>query len=192
MNKIIFILFSVAGFLALGPSTAMGQRDYLTAEEVEIIRDAQQIDQRIEMLVHMIDRRFEVLKLDVAARKSSSKEKKDVWGELPTGTRRELLYDIKRILQKAIDDIDNLAERPTSMVIGPSDNKRKKPAGYAELFPKAVRSLADAAKRYAPLLKAELDKNNDPPEKGSILDSLDSCEQIIAALSKLSANGTPK
>jgi len=93
-----------------------------------------------------------------------------------------LLYDIKRILQKAIDDIDNLSERPDSFVIDPNE---KKPKGFTELFPKAVRSLAKAAGRYRPVLKTELDKTTDTAEKGSILDTLDMCDQIIESVSKL-------
>jgi|CXWL01.1.fsa_nt_gi hypothetical protein len=167
--------------------TANAQRDYFTAEEIEIIRYEQEIDQRIDVLVHAIDRRFAVLKIEVNAPKRPKKD--ETWGELPTGTRNQLLYDIKRILQKAIDDIDSLAERPDSAVIfvDPADPKERRSKGFAELFPKAVRSLATAAKRYGPVLKAELDKNNEMSEKGSILDSLEMCDEIIASVAKLPA-----
>lgn len=187
MNKvaIIFIL-TFASLLATAQATS-AQRDYFTSEEIEIIRNEQEIDQRIDVLVHAIDRRFAVLKIEVAAPKRPKRD--EVWGELPTGTRLQLLYDIKRILQKAIDDIDSLSERPDSAVIfvDPTDPKEKKSKGFAELFPKAVRSLAAAARRYRPVLKAELDKNNEMAEKGSILDSLEMCDQIIDALAKLPA-----
>ena len=162
--------------------TAYAQRDYFTPEEIELIRDAQEIDRRINVLTHAIDRRFEALKINVAAPKIAAKEKGD-WGELPPGTRFELLIDVKRILQKAIDDIDSLAERPDSGYLpDPSDKKAK---SSVELFPIAMRNLAAAAKRYQSVLKAELDKQNDNAEKGSILDALDSCDQIIAAVAKL-------
>lgn len=177
---------SFAALLVLA-ATATAQRDYLSAEEIELVRDAQQIDNRIEILTTAIDRRFEVLNLNVGAAKRIKKTKtgdKEEWGEMPKGTRFELLLDIKRILQKAIDEIDNLAERPTSLVI---DQNEKKPKGYDELFPKAVRSLADSAKRYAPVLKGELDKNNDAGEKGSVLDTMEMCEQIIDSVNRLPA-----
>lgn len=179
---IAFLLFAVAA------SDASGQRDYLTEEEVELIRDTQQIDKRIIVLTKAIDRRFSALKVDVGSGKSSSKNTEE-WGVLPESTRFELLLDIKRILQKAIDDIDSLAERPTSLTIAPDD---KKPKGYAELFPLAVRNLAAAARRYRPVLAAELDRSKDKTEIGSILDALESCDEIIASLVKLAPEPVKK
>lgn len=162
-------------------NTASAQRDFLTAEEVEVVRDTQQIDERIGVLVHAIDRRFGVMQVAVGA---VPKKPAGEWGELPQGTRAELLYDIKRILRKAVDDIDNLSERPDSMVLDPND-KSKKPKGFADLFPKAVRKLDAAARRYQPALKSLLETTKDAAEQGSIIDSLEMCDQIIAATAKL-------
>ena len=167
------------------PAPASAQRDYFTPEEIELIRDAQQIDRRIDVLTHAIDRRFAVLQLDVKGAKISDKEK-DAWGEARKGTRFQLLVDVKQILQKAIDDIDNLSERPNSAYI--PDKEDKKAEGYGVIFPRAVRHLGDAAKRYQPALKAELDTTKDGVEKGPILDSLEMCDQIIAAVGKLKAD----
>lgn len=187
-NLLVVIGFILVSVLFL-PSGVVAQRDYFTPEEVELIRDAQQIDERIDILVYAIDRRFAALKIDVAGPKIPVRDS-DKWGAFPTGTRFQLLLDIKRILQKAIDDIDSLAERPDSMVVNP-DKEPKKVKGYSELFPKAVRSLAKAAERYRPALQVELDSKQDAAEKGSVLDSLDFCDQIIAAVPKLPAE-TPK
>jgi hypothetical protein len=173
-----FCLFTF--YFLLSPPSAAAQRDYLTEAEIELIRDAQQIDERVDVLIHAIDRRFGVLQIEVGG---SKKENKD-WGELPKGTRRELLYDIKKLLQKAIDDIDNLSERPDSIVVNPEE-KNKKPKGFAELFPKAVRKLDTAARRYQPALKAALAATKDPVEQGSLIDSLEMCDQINAAVPKL-------
>ena len=167
-------------------TAASAQRDYFTPEEVELIREAQEIDHRIDILVHAMDRRFAVLNLNVSPPKRVNSKKSEEWGELPSGSRLQLLYDIKRIMQKAVDDIDSLAERPESAVIY-DDPKEKKSKGFADLFPKAVRDLAAAAQRYGPVLKSELDKKNDMSEKGSILDSLQMCDEIIAAVAKLPA-----
>lgn len=181
----VFTIFLIAFSAFALPIAA--QRDYFTPEEVELIRNAQEIDHRIDILVHAIDRRFVALKLEVSPPKRPKKD--ETWGEMPSGTRLELLHDIKRIMAKAIDDIDSLAERPESAVIyiDPSDPKEKKSKGFAELFPKAVRDLATAAKRYQPVLKAELDKPNQMAEKGSILDLLQNCDEIVAAVAKLPA-----
>lgn len=181
-----FLFFVViAAMFAFFPSTAMAQRDYFTAEEIELVRDAQRIDDRINLLTKIIDRRFDALKVDVHGAKISAKEQ-DKWGVLPESSRFQLLLDIKRILQKAIDDIDSLAERPDSGILPDPDDKKAK-STFAELFPKAVRALGTAAQRYQPALKAELDKPNPGSEKGSILDSLEFCDQIVAAVSKLPA-----
>lgn len=164
---------------------ASAQRDFFTPEEVELVREAQQIDQRIELLTKIVDRRFAALNVDVGGVKIKPKDA-EKWGQMPTSTRLETLYDIRRILEKAIDDIDSLAERPDSMVIDEPE-KGKKPKGYNELFPKAVRTLAAAAARYRPALKAELDRENGSAEKGSILAALEHCDEIIAAVAKLPA-----
>jgi hypothetical protein len=181
-----FFLAAFAALLFL-PSNTFCQRDYFTPEEVEIIRDAQQMDQRINVLTHIIDRRFAALNVNVNA--PAYKEKGQEWGQPPTGSRFELLHDIKEILQKAVDDIDNLSERPNSMVVEEPDpkdkDKNKKPKSFSDVFPVAVRSLAAAANRYGPALKVELDKTTLPEEKGAILDSLEICDEIIAAVHKL-------
>jgi len=184
----LFFLSLFTIHCSLFTATAVAQsRDFLTAEEVEIIRDAQQIDDRMDVLVKAIDRRFEALNAPVSVPVVGKVKKDDRdWGKAPTGTRIELLFDIKRILQKAIDDIDNLAERPESMVVDPDEKPNKKnPKTFAALFPKAVRSLAKACERYEPVLKAELDRSTDNAEKGLISATLDLCSDVIASVAKL-------
>lgn len=183
MKTLSLFTFVAFAFLCAMPAAAAAQRDYFTAEEIEMIRDAQQLDNRMKLLTQIIDRRFAALGAQSGGDPISAKHS-DKWGALPTGSRRELHWDIRRILEKAIDDIDNLAARPSSMVVDPDDKKPKK---YGDIFPKAVRILAAAAERYQPLLRAELDKAGDASEKGSILASLDMCTDIIAARSKLPA-----
>ncbi len=182
-NLSLVILAFVA--LAIFPTKADAQRDYFTPEEVEMIRDTQKIDDRIALLTKIIDRRFTALKVDSGGAKISAKEA-EKWGVLPESTRHELLLDIRRILQKAVDDIDSLAERPDSAILPEPEDKKAKQS-FADLFPKAVRNLGSAAQRYRPLLKAELDRPNDNSEKGSVLTSLELCDQIIAAVAKVPA-----
>ena len=169
--------------------TAFAQRDYFTPEEVEMIRDAQQIDQRVDLLVKLIDRRFAAMNIDVGAGKVLSKDS-EKWGTI-AGERSDYFFDIKRIMQKAIDDIDNLSERPDSMVVDvpdPKDKDRaKKPPNFGDLFPKAVRNLAHAAARWKPPLATALAASKDDRERGSILDSIDMCDEIIASVAKLPA-----
>lgn len=181
--KIIFSIFVTLACI-LGSLTAASaqRRDFLTEQEVEIIRDAQDIDVRIEVLTRMIDRRFHVLGINVNGWKDAAKVS-DTWGELPKGTRADLFNDIKKILQKAVDDIDNLAANPSSAPIRDKGDRRAKKD--PERFPNAVRDLAAAAGRYLAPLKTEMDRSTNDIEKGSIIDSIELCDQIIEAVGKL-------
>ncbi|HTK27229.1 MAG TPA: hypothetical protein VL327_11775, partial [Pyrinomonadaceae bacterium] len=126
--------------------TAFGQRrDYLSDSEIELVRDAQEIDQRVTVLTMAIDRRLTALDL---AGVDKSKKYGEKWGDAPTGSRLELLTDVKSLLQKAIDDIDDASSHE-------SENAENKVSGT--LFPKAVHVLADAAERYRPAFRSALD-----------------------------------
>ena len=151
------------------------RRDYLTDEEVELVRDNQQIDLRIGVLTKAIDRRFLVINNDASQAKQIAKDE-EKWGELPKGSRPLLLWNIERILQKAIDDIDDVAAHTKT---------------DSEFFPKAIFKLSDACQIYIPKLKTILDSSKDEKEKGSILGALDSCNQIIEASAKVPKE-TPK
>jgi len=177
-------------FLVLGGVAVHGQRrDYLTDDEIELVRNAQQIDLRIRVLTRAIDRRFAVL--GISSNGEVPKDKSGSWGPAPSGTRVELLDDIKRIIQKAVDDIDNLAERPDSIVVEEPD-KKQKPKKYEDVFPPAVHILAAAAKRYEPLLKKELENTKDERERGILIQSGDLCEQIVAAELRLPKEAVKK
>jgi hypothetical protein len=144
------------------------RRDQLSEMESELVREAQEIDRRSEIFVKAIERRFLVLNNDTSQSKKVEKDSAK-WGELPKGTRVQLLIDIEKILQEAIDNLDNLAER---------DMK-------SELVPRAIHILADASARFLPQLKTQLDKTTTHIEKGAILGAIDSCNQIIEASAKV-------
>ncbi len=110
-----------------------------------------------------------VLNSDASQAKRVEKDL-DRWGELPKGSRGALLSDIEKILQKAIDDIDDVAAH-TKM-----DEK---------LFPKAVLDLTSACQGYIPQFKTFFDLSKDEKEKGSILGAIDDCNQIIEASAKV-------
>lgn len=176
-----FVLIALAALFVV-PGSVLAQRDYFTPQEVELIREAQEIDKRIDVLVKAIERR-----LDASVKGDSRSTDKDIekWGDISKSTRPELLLDVKRIVQKAIDDIDSLAERPESALI--EDPKEKEKKSYAVLFPRAVKNLARAAERFRPILKGLLDANLSKVEEGSVVETIDSCDQIIEAAKKLPA-----
>ena len=184
LSRPAFLFFSALIILFVSFSANAQRRDYMTDAEIEIVREAQDIDSRVDMITRMIDRRFLVLNVNVNGWKDAGKTS-DLWGDMPKGSRADLFNDVKRLLQKAVDDIDNLAANPDAAPIRDKGDKRAKKD--PERFPKAVRTLAAAAGRYRGPLKSELDRSTSEIEKGSIIDSIDLCDQIIEAVGKLPA-----
>jgi len=184
LMKIHLLLFAtvLSAVLLLPGNVFPQQHDYLTEQEVELVRDAQDIDARIDVLTGAIDRRFAVLKVGTVSAKQAKES--DKWGPMPTGTRLEILDDVRKLLQKAIDDIDNAVDHPINYDID-KDRTEKQKKQDAQRFPKAVNSLAAAAKSYVPIFNSLLDQTKDDRERGLILDALDSCKQIVEASAKL-------
>ncbi len=171
-RSFFYPLFLFAVALIAGAVEASAQRDYMTEEEIEIIRDAQDIDLRIDALTKMIDRRLASLGIEHGGWKNAAKEDSK-WGPLPKGTRAELLTDIRRLIEKAIDDIETIADRDDRAL------EQNKTGG--KLFPKAVHMLDAAGQRYAAIFKKLLDANTEERERGVLLNSIDLCDQINAA-----------
>ncbi len=170
LKSAFFILTAFFCIFSAVAQTANAQRrDHLNEMEVELVRDAQEIDRRTEIFVKAIDRRFLTLNNDASQTRQIAKDI-DKWGELPAGTRLQLLTDIRKILAEAIDNIDDVA----------AHEKRDE-----KLFAKAVRALAEASNKYLPALKSDLAKTTDEKEKGAILSSIEYCEQIIEASAKV-------
>jgi len=168
-NKKIFSLLILLLVASCSLSSVNAQRrDHLTEEEVELVRDAQQIDLRMKVFVKAIDRRFLALNNDPSQAKQIEKDS-GVWGELPTGTRLQLLIDVQKLLDEAISKIDDVAAH---------DMK-------SEIFPKAVRILADGANRFLPQLKTQMERAADEKERGAIHNAVEFCNQIIEASGKV-------
>jgi hypothetical protein len=173
-KKLFVRLTLVLSVLFVITTVQAQRRDHLTENEVELVREAQQIDVRMKVFVKAIDRRLQVLNNDASQTKQNEKDS-DRWGELPTGTRQQLLTDIEKLLDEAISKIDDVAER---------DMK-------SDFFPIAVHTLADSANRFLPQLKSQFDKTDNEKERGSIIGAIDLCNQIIEASAKVKRE-TPK
>ena len=166
---IVISLASVAG--------AFAQRgDYMTPAEQDVVRNNQEIDARIAVLTYMIDRRLIAMGIETKTSKPSPGPESE-WGPEPKGTKAELLFDIRHILEKAIDDIDNLAGR--------LPEKTKEERKGVNLFNKAVKSLDTSARRWLPILKREFENARDEETHSAAATSVGFCEQIIEAASKL-------
>jgi hypothetical protein len=176
VTRSIPLVLLAAAYFGLPFEASAQRRDYMTEAEVEIVRDAQDLDKRIEVLTKMIDRRLVVLGLTNGAWKPSAKQS-ETWGEEPAGTRLQLLNDVRLLIQKGIDDVDDVAMH--------NENAQAQNKKEGQIFPRAVRLFADAATRYKPVLKTAAQQTKDERELGSLLSSIDFCDQIIEAASKL-------
>lgn len=170
----IFLTLLLTAYFSLLTVSAQ-KRDNLTNEEDTLVREAQEIDVRMKVFVKVIDRRFLALTDAKAAESKQAQKDLNTWGELRTGTREELLFDIQKTLDETIRKIDDIAER---------DQKNA-------LFPKAVHILADACRRFLPQLKTFQEKTAEVKERMLISNSIDACSQIIEASAKVSKE-TPK
>jgi len=92
-------------------TTAAAQRDHLTLQEVDLVKEAQILDKRIEVFVKAAERRLIVINGTAGANTKQLKKDSELWGDLPTGSRAELVGDIARILDEAITNIDDVSAR---------------------------------------------------------------------------------
>ena len=101
----------LAGIFLLSGSVSAQTRDHLTDQETELVRFHQELDKRTEVFIKAIDRRFAIINgtAQPAAKKSVKDEPE--WGDVPKGTRAELLGDIAGILDEAITNIDDVSRR---------------------------------------------------------------------------------
>src|SRR6185503_19101092 len=92
---------------------ATPQRDHLTPQEVDLVKEAQILDKRIDVFIRAAERRLMVINNSAAAATNTKQLKKESerWGELPTGSRAELVGDIARIFDEAITNIDDVSAR---------------------------------------------------------------------------------
>ncbi len=171
-------LLIALGVLLLPAPSARSQtnnRDHLTPQESDLVRDNQELDKRIDVFIRAIERRFAVINgaSDVgvaagnaAAAKKAKKEKEtEDWGEPPKGTRAELLGDIAGLLDEAITNIDNVSLRdPKNPLIG-----------------RSVHKLAAAAKGFTAQLEAMRSQTKDADELAATERALENSQEIVEA-----------
>jgi hypothetical protein len=105
---------SIALALLLLPAScfvAQAQRDHLTPQEVDLVKEAQILDKRIDVFIKAAERRLLVLNGTTDANAKQLKKDSERWGELPTGSRAQLIGDIAKILDEAITNIDDVSSR---------------------------------------------------------------------------------
>jgi len=110
------IVLALSLVLFIGPTllssaATLQKRDHLTPQEVDLVKEAQALDKRIEVFIKAAERRLMVINNSSAANAKQLKKDAERWGELPTGSRADLVADIAHILDEAITNIDDVSSR---------------------------------------------------------------------------------
>lgn len=167
----ILLLTAVLTLSLTSAGTSFQNREHLTPEEIELVKDAQILDKRIDVFIKAADRRMLVLAgggPDAITAKQLQKDSGS-WGELPTGSRAELIGDISGIFDEAITNIDDVSMR---------DEKNP-------LIPKALHKLAASASRIVEQLKPTETQTKDDIEQNSFEQLVEKAESILQAANKL-------
>jgi len=161
----------MGGFFMVNGSVTAQTRDHLTDQETELVRFYQELDKRIDVFIKAIDRRFAIINgTTQPGGKKLVKDEPD-WGELPKGTRAELLGDIAGILDEAITNLDDVSHRDP-----------KNP-----LISRSLRKLTASTNGYLRQLAALKEQVKDPDEAAVIDRVADDAKQIIEVGTKLPA-----
>jgi hypothetical protein len=168
MLRLLLILPVLLLALTICP-TVNAQRDHLTTQEVDLVKEAQILDKRIEVFIKAADRRLMVLNGTQSANAKQLKKDSELWGELPTGSHADLLGDIAGILDEAITNIDDVSAR---------DERNP-------LIPKALRRLAEAVNNIMTQVAPFRDQAKSDGELASLESLNEEAQQILEAAKKL-------
>lgn len=167
MNRTLTCL-SLLLFLIL-PVQAFQKRDHLTEQEVDRVKEAQILDKRIDVFIKAAERRMMVVNGTAASNAKQLKKDAELWGELPTGSRFELVGDIARIFDEAITNIDDVSAR---------DERNP-------LIPKALRKLAQSVTTIMEQLKPLRSEAKSEADIASMELLNEDAQTILAAATKL-------
>jgi hypothetical protein len=168
LTTVLLLVVVLAGSLST-PRAATVQRDHLTLLEVDRVKEAQILDKRIDVFIKAAERRLMVLTNTQAANAKQLKKDTELWGDLPTGSRAELVGDIARILDEAITNIDDVSSR---------DDRNP-------LIPKALRKLAQAVNNIMAQVTPLKDQIKSESEIASMEMLYEDVQQILEAAKKL-------
>ena len=163
--------------LCVAAHTAAAQaREHLTPQEIDLVKDAQMLDKRIDVFVHAIERRLIALNGSSAANAKQLKKDSERWGELPAGSRADLIGDIARILDEAITNIDDVSSR---------DERNP-------LIPKAMRRLVQTVNTVQSQLTPLKDQMKSEAEIASFALWTEDAQSVLEAAKKLPPETTDK
>jgi hypothetical protein len=165
-----FVIALLCLFTSASFSVICGQtRDHLTPVEVDLVREAQILDKRTEVFIKAIERRLMIINGSPIPNTKQAKKEAEIWGDLPTGSRAELVGDIARIFDEAITNIDDVSAR---------DEKNP-------LIPKALRRLAQEVTTVMTQLTPLREKVTGEAEIASFELLNEDAQSILEAANKL-------
>jgi hypothetical protein len=165
----VAVATALAVTIAFPTAAASQAREHLTPQEIELVKDAQILDKRIDVFIKAADRRMLALSGTDATSAKQLKKDSESWGDLPQGSRAELIGDIARIFDEAITNIDDVGSR--------DENN--------PLIPKALRKLAAAASRIVEQLKPGEAQAKEDAELSSFDQLTEYAESILQAANRL-------
>ncbi len=169
INRLSFCLLSFLLLTSLPNIQANQARDHLTPAEVDLVKEAQELDKRTDVLIKAIERRLMIITGAPIPNTKQSKKDAEIWGDMPTGSRAELVGDIARILDEAITNIDDVSARD----------------GKNPLVPKSLRRLAQEVNSLMAQLSPLRDKVTNEAEVASFELLNEDAKSILQAANKL-------
>lgn len=154
----LFALMIMVG-LSISAAAQSQKRDHLTEQEVDLVRENQELDHRIEVFIKAADRRLLVLTTPNAVQK---KKEEEVWGPLPTGTKLELLTDYKKILEEAEEKLEDAYTQGSKN----------------DLLSKALKKFKDAAIRQIAELRKLAPQLTDKKEQRALEEAIAEAETV--------------
>jgi hypothetical protein len=152
------------------------QRDHLTLLESDRVREAREIERRMDVFIKVIERRLLALTDPQAAQSRQVQRDIEQWGELQTGTRLELLTDMARTLEEAITNIEDASTRPGAV---PEHSQR------------ALRKLSEASARFiAQLSPMRASLAEDSPDREQLERTIEYAQEVVAAANTQNTNRT--
>ena len=156
--------------LSLAAPAAAQRREHLTPEEIELVRDKQELDARTGVFIKAAERRLLAVTNPAESEKNAPKEK-EKWGEVK-GTPTQLYYDISKILEEAVVNVDDVAEHNPE----------------SPLLRKSLYMLSEATARMLPQL-ARLREGVQSEAEGDQLDrALETAREIADAARERGVN----
>ena len=179
-SKICSLFLSL--LLIFFPAFSQRGKDHLNEQEAERVREAQLIDLRAKVFLHIAERRLNVIlglaptsfnekdekkdgkdKKKDKKKKDEEEEKPDKYGPEPSGTTSQLLDNYTKVISELLDKLDDVYEK-----------KKDDPD-----FGKAIDKIIDKSQDHLKLLEKISSKVNSPDEERALGKAVEMAETAL-------------